>query len=76
MFSLVMGHPTAAECWLTLEVHLSPRIIVHAQAIRYQLRELKKSDNESMSDYVIKVRAMCDSLSSAGTKIVRKLILC
>lgn len=55
MYSLVMNHKMAADCWLMLETHLSPRKVIQSQSIRDQLKALKKSDDESMSNFIIKV---------------------
>lgn len=62
MFPLVMNHKTAHDCWSLLETHLSRCKTSHSQSIRDELRVLKKSDTESMADYMIKIRALADNL--------------
>lgn len=61
MFSVVMTHDDPLSCWKTLEVHMPPRKTSHSQGIRDELCHLKKSENMSMNNYMIKVRSLTDN---------------
>lgn len=52
-----------------LEMHLSLWKVIHSQGISDQLKVLKKSDEESMSVFVIKVRALTNSLSAIENRL-------
>lgn len=69
MYSFVMNHEMASDCKLMLEMLLSPQKVIQSQAFRDQLKALKKSENESMSDFVINMRALTDSLSIAEDRL-------
>lgn len=68
-----MNHETVVDCWAILETHLSTCKVIHFQGICEQLRNSKKSDDKTMSDFFNKVRALCNvadttrSRSGAGT---------
>lgn len=49
---------------------MSPRKTIHSQTIRDQLRHLKKTEDITTNDYVIKVRALTDALPFAGDKLL------
>lgn len=53
MFSLIIHHETALDSWKTLEIHLSLNKTSHAQSIKDQLRNIKKSDDELMTEFSI-----------------------
>lgn len=69
MSSFVMTHDDALSYWKALEVHMSPRKTIHAQGIRDELRHLKKSENMSMNDHMIKVRSLADCLAAVGDMV-------
>lgn len=59
----MFNQKSVIECWKTLELHLSPRRIQHSQRVREDLRSLKKSDSETLAEYIIEVRMLVDSLT-------------
>lgn len=45
-----------------LEQKLSPRMEVYSRTIRDHLREMKKTDDLTMTDYLLRIRALTDNL--------------
>lgn len=63
---VLANETSAATIWRNLEIKLLPRMEIYAKTLRDRLQEMKKTKDHSMTDYLLKIRALADNLIGSG----------
>ncbi|KAK6138122.1 hypothetical protein DH2020_028139 [Rehmannia glutinosa] len=68
ILALMVGLDSVAEMWQTLETNFSSHSQARQMQYKLQLSTMKKG-NQSMREFISKVKLCCDALAAAGHKV-------
>ena len=73
ILSLVINYESSFGVWKTLEKKFGVQSEARVLQLRYELNTIKK-ESLSIEDYCVKMKAIADKLTSAGSSITEKRI--